>query len=242
MRNFEFDKDRAGTSAVADVRPNLESPVESLDERESMRQDALAAFPNSPDEGDSESNNTARIAGAVIVGLLLVGGSIYAYESTNHAPQTVAMLPQQHNAVAVQTVGPPATTPDASSEPAAGSTPPAISTPRPVRSTRSSLTAKPVPEAQASTSAPATAPTSSASADPAINQPMTLTPETAPLPQQSAMQQPITAPNVSGSSTQASPEVANNASGTATVQPDLTPAQPATSPATPAAPPVAPAQ
>ncbi len=241
MRNFEFDKDRADTSAVADVRPNPESPVERvrLDEREAMRQDALAAFHNSPDEGDSENNSTARIAGAVIVGLLLVGGSIYAYESTNHAPQTVAMLPQQHNAVAEQTVAPPATTPDASSAPAASSTPPAISTPRPVRSTRSILTAaKPVPETQASTSAPA--PATSASADPAINQPMTPTPETAPPPQQSAMQQPITAPNVSGSPTQPAPEVANNASGTATVQPDLTPAQ--SSPATPAAPPVAPAQ
>jgi hypothetical protein len=86
---------------------------------------------------------------------------------------------------------------------------------------------------------------------------MTLTPENAPAPQQSAMQQPITAPNVTGAPAEPTPEVANNTAGT-TVQPDLMPSQPAaplapsnvgpapadssTSPATPATPLPTPAQ
>jgi hypothetical protein len=115
MRNFEFDNDRADVNAtkIAGVRQDLEPPVESLrldeplDEaaREALRDDALSAFHKSSDDEDSD-NNTAKIAGAVLVGLLLVGGSIYAYESTvaNHTPQTVAMLPPapQHNAMADQ--------------------------------------------------------------------------------------------------------------------------------------------
>jgi hypothetical protein len=246
MRNFEFDKNRADVSAanIAGVR-QTELPAESLrlDEpaRETLREDALSAFRESVDNEES-ANNTAKIAGAVLVGLLLVGGSIYAYESTtaNHAPQMVAMLPPapQRNAKADQAVTPPVSTPDTSA-PAANSmsTPPPVSPSRPARIRSGQAAAKPVPATESSTPAPAT---TSASADPAINQPMSLTPETAPPPEQSGMQQPITAPNVSGQSAQPTPEVANNASGAATVQPDLTP--PAPSETSPAVPPATPAQ
>ncbi len=246
MRNFAFDKDRPETSAAdfAGVQPDLEPPAEilGLDEtaRETLRDDAQSAFRESDMDDEDSSNNTAKIAGAVFVGLLLVGGSIYAYESAiaNHAPQTVAMLPQRHNAVAVQTVAPPVTTAETGNTSSATTAPPpAVSTPKPARGRAS---AAPVPAEEPTPSAPAMAPATSASADPAINQPMTLSPQTAPLPQQSAMQQPITAPDVSGQSAQPTPEVANNASGAATVQPDLIPPAPSQTGA--AVPPATPAQ
>ena len=247
MRNFAFDKDRPETSAAdfAGMQPDLEPPAEilGLDEtaRETLRDDARSAFRESDIEDEESGNNTAKIAGAVLVGLLLIGGSIYAYESTvaDHAPKTVAMLPPapQHNATADQAVTPPVTTPETGNTSSATTAPPAVSTPKPARGRAS---AAPVPAEEPTPSAPAMAPATSASADPAINQPMTLTPQTAPLPQQSAMQQPITAPDVSGQSAQPTPEVANNASGAATVQPDLTP--PAPSGTSPAFPPATPAQ
>jgi hypothetical protein len=262
MRNFEFDKSDSadiGTADIVDVRQN-ELPAESLrlDEanREAVREDALSTFRSSNDDDGASDNTTAKIAGAVLVGLLLVGGSIYAYESTtaNRAPQTVAMLkPAQHqNVAAAQPVAPPVTTPDVSA-PSATTMPSAVSTPKRAHSARAALaTATPAPAASVapeSNSAPAT---STASADSAINQPMTLTPETAPPPQQSAMEQPIMAPNVSGQTGGPTPEVANNNASSsvtlpsATVQPTLTaPAQPdaaAQVPATPAAPAPAPVQ
>ena len=257
MRNFSFENnDSADISAanIAGVRP-VELPTDELRldaaDREEVRDDALSTFRTSSNDDEDESdNNTAKIAGAVLVGLLLVGGSIYAYESTkaNHAPQMAELQPAQHRTVATaQPVAPPpAATPDAAA--------PVASTPTAPVHSSAHKTATPAPAASVepqSNSAPAT---STASADPAINQPMTLTPETAPAPQQSAMQQPITAPNVSGQTSEPTPEVANNSASSsvtlpsATVQPNLTapadaPAQaPALSESSPAAPVPVPAQ
>jgi hypothetical protein len=261
MRNFEFDnKDSADISAanIAGVR-STELPADTLrlddHDREAVREDALSTFRSKSDDDDDSDNNTAKIAGAVLVGLLLVGGSIYAYESTtaNRAPQAAAIQPAQHQTVAAaQLVTPPVTAPDVSAQ-SDTSTPAQVSTPKPARSARTDVA--PAAIAPQSNSAPAT---STAAADP-DNPPMTLTPETAPAPQQSAMQQPITAPNVSGQTSQPTPEVANNTTSSsvpmpsATVQPSLTPAQPdaaapataapaESSPATPAAPVPTPAQ
>ena len=259
MRNFGFENNDSadiGTPAILDTLTNM-LPAETLRldeaEREAVADDAISTFRTSSNDDEDESdNNTAKIAGAVLVGLLLVGGSIYAYESAtaNHAPQTAMLAPAQHQTVAAAqpATPPPAATPDATA-PSAASTPkaPVHSAARATATTAASI------EPQSNV-APAT---STASADPVINQPMTLTPETAPAPQQSAMQQPITAPNVSGQTDEPTPEVANN-SGTssvtlpsATVQPNLTapadapaqaPAPSESSPATPAAPAPAPAQ
>jgi hypothetical protein len=248
MRNFDFNNNDANTSAanIAGIRPDLDQPVETLrlDEPVYEEQASLSTFHISSDNDDVSSNNTAKIAGAVIVGLLLVGGSLYAYESTIGKPQTVAMLPTapQHNATVAQTVRPPLASLDANGAPSV-STPHAMSTPKPGRIRTGSVDTTSSPDF-ASTQTAAT----SSTHDSGVNQPMTLTPENAPAPQQSAMQQPITAPNVTGASAEPTPEVANNFSG-ATVHPDLTPsnvaaatADTSTSPATAAAPLPAPAQ
>ena len=230
MRNFEFDKDSADISAanIAGVRPT-ELPADNLrldaSNREAVREDALSTFRSKADDDDDADNSTAKIAGAVLVGLLLVGGSIYAYESTtaNRAPQTAA-VPAQHQTVAAAQPVTQVTTPDISAP--SNTMPAPVSTPRRMHSARVDV-------------APVTTATSTAAADPAVNAPMTLTPETAPAPQQSAMQQPITAPNVSGQTSLPTPEVANNTTlsstpmPSATVQPSLTQAQPdAAAPAT----------
>lgn len=226
MRNFEFDKDRVDISAanIAGVRPNQKplTEIQGLDEpaRETLREDARSAFLPSDIEDEDPSKNSVMIAGAVLVGLLLIGGSIYAYRSTtaNDAPKTVAMLPPTPQRTADQAVTPPAQTPEtnnaSSNAPESGTVPttPPVRAPRPAHLRSGLASSAPAPAADSVTSA--TAPITSAAADPAINQPMTLTPETAPPPQQSAMQQPITAPNVTGAPAQPMPEVANNASGT----------------------------
>jgi hypothetical protein len=255
MRNFDFNNDDANTSAanIAGIRPDvsvgpdLDSPIETLRLEEPVyeEQASLSAFHKSSDNDDGESSNsTAKIAGAVIVGLLLVGGSLYAYEAMTGKPQTVAMLPAapQHNATAEQTVTPPIASSDASTAPSNSapsvSAAPAMSTPKPARVHAGLADATP---GSASTQTAAAAPAQ----DSVVNQPMTLTPENAPAPQQSAMQQPITAPNVTGAPAEPTPEVANNMAG-ATVQPDLTPSNvtPASvdSSTSPAVPSPAPAQ
>ena len=160
MRNFNFENNYGadiGAPAVLDTRTDV-LPAETLRldeaEREAVADDAIRTFRTSSNDDDDESdNNTAKIAGAVLVGLLLVGGSIYAYESAtaNHAPQTAALQPAQHQTVAaVQPVTPPpATIPDA--------TAPVTSTPK--ASVRSSAHATATPAASVepqSNSAPAT--------------------------------------------------------------------------------------
>lgn len=262
MRNFEFDKSADIVAANNLGAQSTELPADTLrldeQDREAVREDALSTFHSKSDDDDESDNNTAKIAGAVLVGLLLVGGSIYAYESTtaNRASQTAAIAPVHQTVAAAQPVTPPVTTPDVSAPPAI-STPASVSKPRPARSARANLAT--APAASVASQGNSASATSTASADPAVNQPMTLSPQTAPPPQQSAMQQPITAPNVSGQTSQPTPEVANNNTSSsvpmpsATIQPNLTPTQPDVSapttpapagsnPATPAAPAPAPVQ
>jgi hypothetical protein len=242
MRNFDFDNNDANISAanIAGIRSDLDQPIETLRLDEPIYQDqaSLSSFHKSTDNDDNDtSNNAAKIAGAVMVGLLLVGGSIYAYESMTGKPQTVAMLPAapQRNAKVEQPVTAPVTSPDANSAPSV-STARVMSTSRPGRVRAVLAGTTPSPDSASQIAA------TSSTHDSSVNQPMTLTPENAPPPQQSAMQQPITAPTVTSSSADPTPEVANNFSGTP-VQPDPTPsnvmappADTSISPAKPAAP------
>jgi hypothetical protein len=159
---------------------------------------------------DEKGNNTAKIIGGVVVGLLIIGGGIYAYESSRSLPtsqqvalQTPAVNQPALDRTAAAPPAPEAMTPGNNAAPAAAPAP-KHKTSRAVRAARNAD--------ENSTVAPAP--------DAAINAPMTLTPDTAPPPEQalaaqpaptgqSAMQQPVTAPGVTSPATPA-PEIANN--------------------------------
>jgi hypothetical protein len=137
-------------------------------------------------EEDETSGNTLKIVGGVIVGLLLIGGGFYAYKvSTATTPQQqVALKTPAINHAANDQYPVSAPPPPASAMPAAtpAATPPAPPTPvqHPIRAARNEHQNDRLSDGS----------------DNAINAPMTLTPETAPPPQQSseqsetAMQQP----------------------------------------------------
>lgn len=184
-------------------------------------------------EEDTQGNNTAKIIGGVVVGLLIIGGGIYAYKSSRSAPapQQVALKTPavNHPALDQTAAAPPApqaATPDNNPAPAAAATAPAK--PKP---TRHEVKAASNPdENSVASAAPASA--MARSTDPAINAPMTLTPENAPAPEQAAptqsaptgqtaMQQPVTAPDVSSPAGQPAPEIANNGVAPRTVTPQL---------------------
>src|ERR1700722_12645417 len=100
MRDFNF-KDEANTNvdiASADIAANsvdlrpLETPTETLLLDETPHEESLRPFHIEQDE--DESNNHPKSAGAVLVGLLIVGGGLYAYETSFAHPasvKTVAM-------------------------------------------------------------------------------------------------------------------------------------------------------
>jgi hypothetical protein len=196
--------------------PNAPANINQPQPEEIMRSDK-----NAPTEGlrpfhvemDNQEgyNNAKIIGGVVVVGLLIIGGGIYAYESMHApAPQQVALkTPAVNHPALDQTAAappPPATALEAT-------TPGNNAAPQPALAPKASRAAKAAnnPDDNSMASA-ATAP----AADPAINAPMTLAPETASAPEQSAptgqtaMQQPVTAPDVSSPATQPTPEIANN--------------------------------
>jgi len=250
MRDFNF-KDEPSTSAadIAAIRP-LETPPEAviLDETaildETPHEDTASLRPFHVETDEEESNNLPKIVGAAVIGLLIVGGGLYAYETTfaHQAPvKTVAMNTTAAPSNLAATTPQPSSTPDTSAPPPAATSAPAA----PVKS----ATATPAPKSEPVKSEPVERSASNApsnapgvgigpTSDPAINAPMTLTPDTAPPPQgsqtaaasppaQTAMQQPITAPDVGNSSQPTASVAANQASGV-TAPSDTAPAsQPA---------------
>jgi hypothetical protein len=223
----EFGKPSTSTANIAGVRP-VQAP-QSLGLEERTAQDmtdqdttGLRPFQVGKEEND-ESSNTAKIAGGIVMGLLLLGGGLYAYESSSRstAPQQLALKTPASNHIAADqypTAAPPKQ--DNTATPAA--TPPVNPT-RPVR--HRIIRAAENTDRNAARPAPAVR-------DAAINAPMTLTPESAPPPQkpQTAMQQPLTAPDVSapsGRGAQPAPAVANNSVRTlpAERQPPIPPGQ-----------------
>lgn len=236
MRDFNFndtprtiEANNVGlTPSAQDVPLNVRSD-ESLREETSLR-------PFHVEVEKDPANNTAKIVGGIVVGLLILGGGIYAYKSSSAPVQGQQQLalktPTSNHAATNQaaTASPVAPTPDTSATPAPAET----ITPSPNRSSR---TLKAADNADSSTATAAnTATPPAATTDEAVNAPMTLTPQTAPPAEQpapagqTAMQQPVTAPDVSGQTVQPAPEVANNAAvdtaqtapQPATVQPQLT--------------------
>jgi hypothetical protein len=242
MRDFNFNGDaNTSTADFAGIRP-LETQPEVvilpeaviLDETPQDDTSSLRSFQVEQDE--EEASNLPKVVGAVIVGLLIVGGGLYAYETSfaNRAPvKTVAMsttaAPTNMAAIA------PPSTPDATPEPVAPVKSAAI-TPVPKTETveQSASNVPPNP------SGLGVGPTS----DPAISAPMTLTPDTAPAPQgspsqtgetnlpaQSAMQQPITTPDVGNTSQPTASIAANQAFDATTPSTSSTPAvEPAPAP------------
>jgi hypothetical protein len=97
MRDFNFTDANTNAADVAGARtiPDLPEDIRREEIRDEMiarnEEPSLSSFHHVIEE--DESNNTAKIAGAVLVGLLVVGGGIFAYESTlksTTAPQAVA--------------------------------------------------------------------------------------------------------------------------------------------------------
>ena len=232
MRDFNF-KDDANTGATnidganVDLRP-LETPPEILTLDEMPQEDSLRPFHVEQDE--EESNNLPKIVGAAVIGLLIVGGGLYAYETTFAHPATVKTVAMNTAAAPTSmaaTTPPPSAAPDTSSAPSSAAPMPAPS----VKSASQTPAAKtklsrsePVqsePAQQSASNVPGVGigPTN----DAAINAPMTLTPDTAPAPEagsssqtadnsqpgQTALQQPITTPNV-GNNLQPTASVAAN--------------------------------
>jgi hypothetical protein len=232
MRDFNF-KDDTNTSAAdidahnVDMRP-LETPPEILTMDETPPEEPLRPF--HIEQNEEESNNLPKIIGAVVVGLLIAGGGLYAYETSfaHHATvKTVAMnttsAPTNNLAA---TTPPPSAAPDANAAPAATPEPaPPVKSAREIPAPKAELSkrepAQSLPAQQSASNAPGVGigPTD----DAAINAPMTLTPDNAPAPQsvsssqtaqasapaQTALQQPIVSPNV-GSTSQPTASVAAN--------------------------------
>jgi hypothetical protein len=242
MRDFNF-KDDANTGAadIAGIRPQV-TPPEILKLDETPREDSLRPF--HVEQENEESSNLPKIVGAVVVGLLIVGGGLYAYETTfaNHAPvKTVAMNTTAAPTNMAATTPSPSPTPDTSSAPSraapvatpAPSVKSATATPAPKTELSKTESAKIEPAQQSASNAPGVGigPTN----DPTINAPMTLTPENAPAPQsgassqtaETAMQQPITAPNVGNTSQPTASVAANQASGVTVPSTDTSNAPPA---------------
>jgi hypothetical protein len=240
MRDFNFSDANTATANIVDVRPiPQELPLSDDMRRDEIEDGATLSSFHRTEEENEASNNTAKIAGAVLVGLLIVGGGIYAYESTlknTTAPQAVAMKTPAPSTMAAAT--PDTTAPDTQTATQPASTP-------------SSATAPSVPARQTvRTARDASSDTSTAASttDMAVNQPMTLTPQTAPPAQQSSpsqtaqIQQPIIAP-LGQPAIQPQPEVANNASSDVTLPSgDTTANAPAAAPSDATVQPAAPVQ
>jgi hypothetical protein len=232
----EFGKPNETTPVVVDAKPldnfiRRDEDMHAAEVKDGMR-------PFHVEVETDGSNNTAKIIGGVVVGLLIIGGGIYAYESSRSVPvqQQVALkTPAQNQAAPDQAAAAPENSaPDANAAPTPAAAP---ASPPPSRRMIKSA-------ADNSAPAPMAAPAQqSAAADPAINAPMTLTPQTAPPPEQAApagqtaMQQPVTAPDVSGQTNQPTPSVADNGPASAaprTLTPQLQAPDSQTQPATPA--------
>ena len=139
MRDFGFkDTDAApeNTSAanIAGIRPAPVDPEPALLLDEPVREPEGLRPLNATrdrDDDDDGTNNTAKIVGGVLVGLLLVGGGIYAYESTyaNTQPQQQMALktPSANHVATDQYPTSAPVTPDSNVTPAA--TPPVAPTP-----------------------------------------------------------------------------------------------------------------
>jgi hypothetical protein len=234
MRDFNF-KDESNTSA-ADIRP-LETPPEAviLDETpipdQTPHEDTLRPFHV---EEEEEASNLPKIAGAVVVGLLIVGGGLYAYETSfaNRAPvKTVAM----NTTAPVKTAATaplPAANPDVTPPTAT----PALAAP--VKSAATAPVTEPVQKTAAMTPGVGIGPSN----DPAIDAPMSFTADNAPpaelagpsvqtaaIPstpnQVTAMQQPISPPDVGNTSQPTAAIAANQASGVSLPVAPLAPAQ-----------------
>jgi hypothetical protein len=233
MRDFNFKDANTSAADIAGVRPISEEFPETVRREEIIAEEgpALSSFHHPIDE--DESNNSAKIAGAVLVGLLIVGGGIYAYESTlknTTSPQVVAMKSSPAPAhVAAVTPAPAAPTPDASAAPQPDVTPAATATPsvpahRTVRTARDNNTDTSVATSTADASA----------SQPVVSQPLAVTPDAAapvlqPAPSQTAqIQQPITAP-VGQPAVSPQPEVANNGSAGVTLPVESAASAPAAS-------------
>jgi hypothetical protein len=212
------------------VRLDEGTPVEDL----STPAEGLRPFHVETEE-DTQGNNTAKIIGGVVVGLLIIGGGIYAYESSRSVPaQQVALKTPavNHPALDQTAAAPPApeaeaTTPDSNATPQPATAPVKPKTSHVVKSA-----SNPVDNSTASA-----APDMARSTDPAINAPMTLTPENAPAPEQTApaqsapvpsaptgqtamqqptVQQPVIAPDVNNQTNAPMPSMATNTPATDT--------------------------
>lgn len=154
---------------------------------------------------DEKSHSKAKIAGGILAGFLMLGGGLYAYEAVSRntqAPQQqVALNAPASNRVAADpypSSAPPTATPDNIPAPDG-----VLATTEPA-SQPSTATVQMIAETT-------DADVNASAADP-INAPLTVT-DMAPAPEQPgqmALQQPITAPLVSGQAIESLPAIASN--------------------------------
>jgi hypothetical protein len=247
MRDFNFNGDATAsngdattsTANFAGNRPLETQPevvilpeavildVSSQDDTSSLRSFQV-------EQDNEESSNIPKIVGAVMVGLLIVGGGLYAYETSfsDRAPVKTVAMRTTAAPTNMAALAPPSTP---------------VATPESVTPVKSAAIT-PIPETETVKQSAANVPSNPSGAgvgptsDPAISAPMTLTPDTAPAPQgspgqtgetnlpgQSAMQQPITTPDVGNTSQPTASIAANQPSGatpsTPAAEPDPAPTE-----------------
>ncbi|HEX2761025.1 MAG TPA: hypothetical protein VHM27_10950 [Rhizomicrobium sp.] len=258
MRDFSFDPARPSTETITGpevVREEIvpdpvteeiiqpeEPPVgDRLNLQERLDRDGGdGAMQTIRVEDDEETNNWPKLIGAAVVAVLVVGGGIYAYESsmTKQPAQAAMKTPAPaSNMAASQPVAPP---------PESNPMPAPMPAPAPMKSAAQAPAPTPPVQTAAKVSTPGVGigPTD----DPNIDAPMTYTMDNVPPPQKEgspsrvaatpsatanqtmAVQQPT--PNVGNSSPPTGSVAANPSPGTAApalrqVQPAVPPAQPA---------------
>ncbi len=114
----EFGKPNTTAANIAGVRPQPEETpatvrLDACDEGGPV--EGLRPFHVEMEE-DTQGNNTAKLIGGAVIGLLIIGGGIYAYESSRMpAPQQVALKAPAVNQPALDqtAAAPPAPAPEA---------------------------------------------------------------------------------------------------------------------------------
>ena len=249
MRDFSFDnQENTGAPDIVDPdlvvkedmvqSPVLDEPVihDRLNLQERMDQEARSQDGSSLSrihvvEDDDESNNWPKLVGAAVIAVLVVGGGIYAYESSTTKPapakQVAVKTPAPVNNMAASQ---PVTPPENSAMPA----------PAPIKSASKAPTPEPVAPVQTVAKLVKPGTGIGPSDDPNIDAPMTFTLDNVPPPQKEvsqiaaapapsqtlAAQQPVTAPNM-GNSSQPTASVAANPSAGATASTDVSSPAPA---------------
>ena len=167
----------ARSRAVHCERDEQDQMTEVAKWDEAIRSETRSHHVHAGRREDGSGNNTAKIVGGITIGLLLIGGGIYAYEmSPIHVPVShpVALNPPLPRSTTVQR---------SSNQPVAAT--PAIAPEATITPAPTASGGNPRPPSSKADSSNGVSPQETLTTDNPINAPMTLKPETAPPPQQS---------------------------------------------------------